>query len=802
MIKYFKYLFLVVNLGFFSLISYAQSVGGTTSGAATYCTTTNSGFVSLSGHVGNVLFWQLSTNGGTSWISIGNTNVNQTYFNLNQTTCYRAVVKNGTFPEDTSSIVCINVYPPTSAGTLTGGGTFCGASASGSLTLIGYAGVILNWEYSINGGTTWTPIANTSAIESLVGVSQTRLYRVIVQSGSCPTDTSNTVNVIVYPQTVAGTLSGTSTVCNGTNSGSLTLMGYTGNILNWLSSTNGGVSWTPISNTTNTLLYSNITQETWYKARVQSGTCNTDSSSTGIIYVDPVSNGGLLSGGGTFCGASATGTLTLTGYIGTILNWEYSIDGGATWTTIFNTTNTESITGVSQTRLYRVVVKSGSCSNALSNVVTVNVYPQTIAGTIAGSTSVCSGSNSGNLILSGNVGNVLGWIYSTNGGASWSSISNTTTTNSFTNITQTTWYKAIVQSGSCNTDSTVTHIITVDQAPVGGTLTGGGSFCGLTATGTLTLTGYVGTISNWEYSTNGGITWLNIANTTNTYSYSSLTQTTLYRVVLSNGICASTNSNSVTVSITPETVAGILLNDTTICPVTGNVTLNLTGNVGSVMFWQSNSGSGWTTITNTLTSENVSSIYQNTQYRCVVQNGSCSVDTSNIVLISIHAVQPVSAGNDVSVNLGESITLTGSGAGTPTWSPATYLSNANTFTTIAKPDETTTFVLSVVDSNTCTSYDTIIVTVEKSDEIIITNLFTPNGDGINDIWYIQNIESYPLNEVSVFNIYGKLIYNTKGYKNDWGGTINSSPVTDGTYYYVVKLSNDKDVIKGPLEILR
>lgn len=802
MIKYLKYLFLVANLSFLTKISFAQSVGGTTTGAATYCTSTNSGFVSLSGHVGNVLFWQLSTNGGTSWISIGNTNVNQTYFNLNQTTCYRAVVKNGSFPEDTSSIVCINVYPPSSAGTLTGGGTFCGSSASGTLTLTGYAGTILNWEYSINAGATWIPIANTTNTESLVGVSQTRLYRVIVQSGSCPIDTSNTVSIIVHPQTIAGTINGTTTVCNGTNSGSLTLVGYTGNILNWLSSTNGGLSWNPISNTTNTLNYSNITQETWYKTRVQSGSCNIDSSSTGIIYVDPISNGGLLSGGGTFCGASATGTLTLTGYIGTILNWEYSIDGGATWTTILNTTNTESISGVSQTRLYRVVVKSGSCTNALSNVVAVNVYPQTIAGTITGLSTVCAGANSGNLTLSGNIGNVLGWIYSTNSGASWSSISNTTTTNSFSNITQTTWYKAIVQSGSCNTDSTATHIITVDQAPVGGTLAGGGSFCGSTASGTLTLTGYVGTISNWEYSTNGGTTWTTISNTTNTYNFSSLTQTTLFRVVLTNGVCAPTNSNTVTVTITPETIAGILLNDTTICPITGNVTLNLTGNVGSVLFWQANNGSGWTTITNTSTIENVSGIFQNTQYRCIVQNGSCSVDTSNIVLVAIHPIQPVFAGNDISINFGESITLTGSGNGSPFWSPSTILNNPNSYTPIAKPEETTTFILVVLDTNGCYNSDSVLVSVEKSNEVIITNLFTPNADGINDTWYIQNIEQYPENEVSVFNIYGKLIYNTKGYKNDWGGTINSTPVTDGTYYYVVKLSNDKEVIKGPLEILR
>jgi hypothetical protein len=177
---------------------------------------------------------------------------------------------------------------------------FCGASASGNLTLTGYAGTIVNWEYSIDGGATWIPIVNNTNTESLVGVSQTRIYRVVVQSGSCPTAISNTVTVTVYPQTVAGSVSGPINVCSGTNSGNLTLAGYTGTILGWVYSTNSGVSWTPVANTTNSIPYTNITQETWYKAIVRSGSCNTDSSSTGIIYVDPVSNGGVLSGGGTF----------------------------------------------------------------------------------------------------------------------------------------------------------------------------------------------------------------------------------------------------------------------------------------------------------------------------------------------------------------------------------------------------------------------------------------------------------------------------------------------------------------------
>jgi hypothetical protein len=101
---------------FASLRFMAQSVGGTVSGAQTYCDTLNSGFVSVSGYSGTIVTWQYSVNGGASWVNNGNTFASQSYFNLKQTTCYRAVVKNGSAPADTSSIACITIYLPSVGG--------------------------------------------------------------------------------------------------------------------------------------------------------------------------------------------------------------------------------------------------------------------------------------------------------------------------------------------------------------------------------------------------------------------------------------------------------------------------------------------------------------------------------------------------------------------------------------------------------------------------------------------------------------------------------------------------------------
>ena len=88
-----NYLLVFIIILLCSNAVFSQSVGGVTSGTKTFCSSSNSGVITLSGQVGNVLNWELSTNGGSTWINIPNSNPNQTYFNLNQTTCYRAIIQ-------------------------------------------------------------------------------------------------------------------------------------------------------------------------------------------------------------------------------------------------------------------------------------------------------------------------------------------------------------------------------------------------------------------------------------------------------------------------------------------------------------------------------------------------------------------------------------------------------------------------------------------------------------------------------------------------------------------------------------
>ncbi len=83
----------------------------------------------------------------------------------------------------------------------------------------------------------------------------------------------------------------------------------------------------------------------------------------------------------------------------------------------------------------------------------------------------------------------------------------------------------------------------------------------------------------------------------------------------------------------------------------------------------------------------------------------------------------------------------------------------------------------------------------------IPNVFTPNGDGKNDLFFIQSLESYNENELTIINRWGSTVYEKSNYLNDW----NAEGLVDGTYFYVLKFRNtnsDWEELKGYVTIMR
>lgn len=91
----------------------------------------------------------------------------------------------------------------------------------------------------------------------------------------------------------------------------------------------------------------------------------------------------------------------------------------------------------------------------------------------------------------------------------------------------------------------------------------------------------------------------------------------------------------------------------------------------------------------------------------------------------------------------------------------------------------------------------------------VYNEISPNGDGRNDVFHVNNIESYPDNSLEIFNRYGTPVFKVKGYKNDWNGVANVSgvvnkgmPLPAGTYYYILKINKEDISTTGWIYIVR
>ena len=240
------------------------------------------------------------------------------------------------------------------------------------------------------------------------------------------------------------------------------------------------------------------------------------------------------------------------------------------------------------------------------------------------------------------------------------------------------------------------------------------------------------------------------------------------------------------------------ITDTTVC--SGAPVQLIATSAGTTYSWSPAAGLSDAAISNPVATAN-----NNTVYTVTATLGSCT-KTADVNFI-IKASPAVFAGGDKTIVEGESVQLNGSGTNTASilWTPAATLTNANTFTPIAKPSVTTTYTLTVKDNNNCTSTDDAIVTVLPYC-VKVMNAFTPNGDGINDKWLVTNGNACTTQVIAkVYNRYGSLVYSNENYQNNWDGTYKGKPVPDGTYYYVLsyRLINNKQVsLKGDVTILR
>ena len=194
---------------------------------------------------------------------------------------------------------------------------------------------------------------------------------------------------------------------------------------------------------------------------------------------------------------------------------------------------------------------------------------------------------------------------------------------------------------------------------------------------------------------------------------------------------------------------------------------------------------------------------QTTTYTVAISNGVCS-DSSHSVTVTVNQNPVASAGSEIILIEGQSAQLHGTIAGDNitgfSWSPTTFLTDTASQTPVTTPTSDITYTLTAVSQSCGTSTSTVFVRVYK--KITVPNTFSPNNDGINDVWNIDALVTYPESVIQVFDRYGQQVFRSTGYSKPWDGKYNGSVLPAGTYYYIIDLKNNTPKISGWVLIVK
>ncbi|MCB0643069.1 MAG: gliding motility-associated C-terminal domain-containing protein, partial [Phaeodactylibacter sp.] len=145
------------------------------------------------------------------------------------------------------------------------------------------------------------------------------------------------------------------------------------------------------------------------------------------------------------------------------------------------------------------------------------------------------------------------------------------------------------------------------------------------------------------------------------------------------------------------------------------------------------------------------------------------------------------------------------------WTPETSLSCSNCLSTMAAPSTTTTYSVVVTNAQGCQIAEEVTINVNDELRIYTPNALSPNGDGVNDCFFLQSNFDYLLLELSIFDRWGNLVFQQHDLPiNDpaagWcGRSDQSEPTIPGNFVWLAKVQNlngEVVVLKGGITLLR
>ncbi len=623
--------------------------------AGTDLTVCNGQSVTLSGSGASSYSWNLGVTNGTSFVPTSTTTYTVTGTDVNGCTNTDQVIVN------------VNALPNVQAGNDL---TVCNGQ---SVTLSGSGASSYSWNLGVTNGTSFVPTSTTT-------------YTV---TGTAANGCTNTDQVVVNVNALPNVQAGTDlTVCNGQ---SVTLSGSGASSYSWNLGVINGTSFVPSSTTTYTVTGTaangcantdQVIVNVNALPNVQAGTdvtvCNGQSVTLSGSGASTYSWNLGVTNGTSFVPSSTT-TYTVTGtdvngctntdqvivYVNSLPNVQAGTDvtvcngqsvilfgsGASSYSWNLGVINGTSFVPTSTTTYTVTGTDVNGCTNTDQVVVNVNALPNVQAGT---DLTVCNGQS---VTLSGSGGSSYSWNLGVTNGTSFVPASTTTYT-----VTGT------AANGCTNTDQVIVNVNALPNVQAGTDVT----ICKLQS---VTLAGSGANTYTWDLGVSNGVSFA--PNSTATYT---VTGTDI------NG-CTNTDQVIVTVKALPNTQAGT---DVTVC-AGQSVTLTATG--GLTFSWDLGVSNG------------ISFIPTSTATYTVTGTNAAGCTKTDQVVVTVNTLPNVQVGTDLVVCIGQSVTLSGSGASSYSWNLGVI--NGTSFV----PTSTTTYTVTGTDVNGCTNTDQVTVTV-------------------------------------------------------------------------------------------
>jgi len=634
---------------------------------------------------------------------------------------------------------------------------------------------------------------------------------------NCPKSADAVVTVVAAPSAVVVS---TISVCNKTNALGLPFtMSFdtlvkSGDMTGTWAYTGPGVN--PAAGTLPLLDFTGVTPGTYsFSYTIDGGTyCKDVVYSLNVIVEDCRCPSVAIVKSNTFCTSDAAAQVDLSAYLITTQPGKWSLQSqpvGGSASIAGNTFNGQNSAAGSYVIVFTLDNPSPdpTCPDTSQLVITLDNAPKS---GVANNIAYCVGSknnlNLNNQLTGADAGGQ--WTYNTSSGGNIGTAFNAATGMlDVSQLTNTGTYEFIYtvssQLGLC-TDALTPVEVTINPLPIADA---GSGF-------TLTCDQNVVTLNGANSSAGAGITyqWTKDANPTVLGTNNTLpgvSDAGTYNLLVTNTTTGCQATSTVVVMKDNNVISAV---DTSLSPIScynqndGSFSVNsVTG--GTPPFQYSFNGGPF----------NNQSVYNNLaagSYTMTIKDAN-GCQTSRTFSLTNPPLLQVDAGPDRSIKNGDTVNITGNvtinvnDVASWVWTSDPAGTPSGTQTINVAPDITTQYTIVVKNKNGCVATDFMTVTVRSIIRIYVPNVITPNGDNINDVFYIQadkNIKQ--IKKMVIYNRWGDMQYDAENFppndpKFGWNGKFKSKPNDPAVFVYWAELEyrdGYTEIIKGDVTVIR